>query len=137
MILSAAGGLLTFAMFPGPPHTQEPVPLLLRIFPVVGIAQIGFAVLGLVSGIHFLRLKAWSRNMLEVLTWILLVCLVGFMVYWVLGWIEMASGEVPTAFGVMGAIMGVVVTAIYGVPFGIMLKYLRGPKVKNAINGPA
>jgi hypothetical protein len=31
----------------------------------------------------------------------------------------------------------VVITGIYGVPLGIMLKYLRGPKVRNAINGTA
>jgi hypothetical protein len=31
----------------------------------------------------------------------------------------------------------VVITGIYGVPLGIMLKYLRGPKVRNAVSGTA
>jgi len=59
------------------------------------------------------------------------------MVFWVINWVSMSSGHGPRGFDIMGAVMGVVITGIYGVPLGIMLKYLRGPKVKNAINGNA
>ena len=38
-------------------------------------------------------------------------------------------------FDVMGAVIGVVIIGIYAVPLGIMLKYLRGDKVKNATIG--
>jgi len=35
----------------------------------------------------------------------------------------------------MGAVMGCIFIGIYGVPLGIMLRYLRGEKVKKAISG--
>jgi hypothetical protein len=38
-------------------------------------------------------------------------------------------------FDIMGAVMGVVIIGFYAVPLGIMLKYLRGDKVKNATIG--
>jgi TRAP-type C4-dicarboxylate transport system permease small subunit len=88
---------------------------------------------GLYSGINFLKLKAPSRNILEILTWLLLLLLVGFMVFWAFTWITMTSGHGPKNVSIMGAVMGVVTTGKYAVPLGIMLKFLRGDKVKNAM----
>ena len=36
---------------------------------------------------------------------------------------------------IMGVVMGVIATGIYGVPLVIMLKYLRGDKIRNAVAG--
>jgi hypothetical protein len=33
----------------------------------------------------------------------------------------------------MGAVMGIIVSATYGIPFGIMLKFLRGDRMKMAM----
>lgn len=96
--------------------------------------QVGLASLGLVSGINLLRLKAWARNVLEVRSWLLLLFVLGFMVFWIFSWVSITSSHAPSGFGVMGVLLGVVITGIYGVPLGIMIKYLRGPKVRYAIN---
>jgi hypothetical protein len=115
------------------PEAQEQMPAIFRFFPLLAIIQIVVAIIGLVSGIHFLKLKAWSRNALEILTWVLLLFLVGFGIYWEYGWLSITSGHGPRGFDIMGAIMGIVIIGIYGVPLGIMVKYLKGNKVKNAM----
>lgn len=113
-------------------EVQQDMPVIFRFFPLLAIIQIGLAIIGLVSGINFLKLKAWSRNSLEILTWILLLFMAGFGIFWEYGWLSMSTGHGPKGFDIMGAVMGVVIIGIYGVPLGIMVKYLRGDKVKNA-----
>jgi len=56
------------------------------------------------------------------------------MIFIVFDWVSMSSGHGPGSIDTMGAIMGVIITGIYGIPLGIMLKYLRGPKVRNLID---
>jgi len=119
------------------PEPDQNVQAIFRFFPLLAVSQIGVGVLGLVSGINFLKLKSWSRKVLEVISWLLLMYVVGFGIFWVFSWVSMTSGDGPTGFDMMGTVIGVVITAIYIVPLGIMLKYLRGDKVKNALIGPA
>jgi hypothetical protein len=116
---------------------QQSVPALFRFFPLLAIAQIGVAVFGIISGINFLKLRPWSRNALEILSWLVLLFAIGFMMFWLTNWFSMTSGQGPVGLSIMGAVMGVVVMAIYGVPFAIMLKFLRGDKVKIAIKTAA
>jgi hypothetical protein len=137
MCLSATMAFVSSIMIGEMAKDSPGVPFIFKIFPLLTIVQIGVAVLGLFSGINFLKLKAWSRNVLEGLTWLLLSFTLGFMVFWIFNWISMTSGHGSSGFGVMGVVMGVVITGIYGVPLGIMLKYLRGPKIHNAIYGIA
>ena len=119
------------------PDVQQNVPTFVRFFPLLAIVQIGVAVFGIISGINFLKLKPWSRNALEMLTWLVLLFAAGFMMFWLTNWFSMTSSQVPVGFSIMGAVMGVVVSAIYGVPFAIMLKFLRGDRVKTALNPDA
>jgi hypothetical protein len=135
MCLSAIMAFISSVMIGEMSQHRPGSPFIFKIFPLLAIVQIGVAVLGLVSGINFLKHKAWARNVLEGLTWLLLSFTLGFMVFWIFNWISITSGDGFSGFGMMGAVMGVVITGIYGVPLGIMLKYLRGPKVRNAIYG--
>jgi hypothetical protein len=137
MCLSATMALFSSVMIGKMAQEDPNMPFIFKIFPLLATVQIGFAVLGLVSGINFLKLKSWARNVLEGLTWLLLIFILGFMVFWVFSWVSMSSGHGPKGFDIIGAVMGVVITGIYGVPLGIMLKYLRGDKIKNAIAGIA
>lgn len=137
MCLSSIMALFGSIMMDEMAHHDPDMPFIFEIFSLLAIVQIGVGVLGLVSGINFLKLKAWSRKVLEGLTWLFLVFIVGFMVFWLFNWVSMTSGDSPRGFGIMGAAMGVFITGIYGVPLGIMLKYLRGDKIKNAIAGNA
>jgi hypothetical protein len=137
MFLSATMAIFNLAMIGEMAQNDPELPFIFKIFPLLAAVQIGVSTLGLISGIHFLKLKAWSRSVLEALTWILIILILGFMIFWVFNWVSMGSRHGPHGFGIMGAVMGVVITGIYGVPLGFMLKYLRGSKVRNVINGIA
>jgi hypothetical protein len=120
------------ATIPNDPENQN-LPAIFRFFPLLAIVQIGAALFGIISGVNFLKLKPWSRNALEILTWLVLVFVVGFMLFWVGSWLPMTSNNAPIGFSMMGAIMGVVISGFYGIPLGIMLKFLRSNKVKTAL----
>jgi hypothetical protein len=142
MCLSALMALFASLMMMGQisamsPDAQQSVPALFRFFPLLAIVQIGVAAFGIISGINFLKLRLWSRNALEILSWLVLLFAIGFMMFWLTNWFSMTSSQEPVGLSIMGAVMGVVVMAIYGVPFAIMLKFLRGDKVKTAIKTAA
>lgn len=141
MILSSILALLSWNMIgenaTADPEFQQNMPSIMIYFSYIAMAQLLVAIIGLVSGINFLKLKSWSRIVLEILTLLFILFVVGFGIYWEFGWLTMTSGNGPKGFNVMGAVMGVVIIGIYGVPLGIMLKYLRGDRVKNAMTGPA
>ncbi|MGD9367715.1 MAG: hypothetical protein PVH87_18590 [Desulfobacteraceae bacterium] len=134
-IMALFGSVMIGQMSQSDPEALRNMPTIFKFFPLIAIGQIGVAIIGFVSGINFLKLKIWARNILESLTWLLLIFVVGFMIFWVYNWISMTSGHGPRGFDIMGTAMGVVITGIYGVPLGIMVKYLRGDKVKNAMTG--
>ena len=54
------------------------------------------------------------------------------MVYWIYSWVGISSNAGDMSFRIIGAVMGLVMSAIYIVPLIIMLRYLRGDKVKDA-----
>lgn len=118
-------------------EAQKNMPAIFRFIPLIATIQVAVAITGFVSGINFLKLKAWSRYVLEIVTWILLIFITSFGIYWEYGWLTMTSGHGPKGFDIMGAVMGLVIIGIYGFPLVIMIKYLRGDKVKSAIAGTA
>ena len=115
------------------PDTQFIVYALL----LYAIIKIGVAVLAIVSGINFLKLKSWARNVLEGMTWLFLILIVVYMVFWAFNWVSMSSVYVQRGFNIMVVIIGMIITGISGVPLAIMLKYLRGDTIKNAIASAA
>jgi hypothetical protein len=137
MCFSSIMGLFSFVMIDkmsqGHAAVHPDTPALLKIFPLLAVVQILLGALGVYAGISFLKLKRWSRKTLEILSWVMLAFVVGFMVFWVFNWLSMAAVHGHQGFQFGGAIMGVVVTGIYAVPLGTMVKFLRGEKVKNAM----
>ena len=106
-------------------------------FGVLSVFQVLFAVFIVYSAIMFLRLKAWARLSLEIITWLSLLYIVGFGLFWIVSWFSM-TGQIPDdqgaemlgAFQIFGAIMGAVITLVFAVPLGIIIKYLRGEKIR-------
>jgi hypothetical protein len=128
-----------------PPSTDMPagssvMNSIFQYFGLLLLLQGIVAVLAIWAGVSLLRLKQWARTTIEVLSWIALLYTVGFGIFWVYTWVAMTS-QVPThgapvdpvSFRLMGAVMGVVVTAIFAVPLWIMIRYLRGAEVHMAI----
>ena len=134
MCFSAIIALFSFLMIQTQHEACQNMPAIFGgFFPLIVVVQIGIAVLGIVSGINFLNLKSWSRNVLELLSWLLLFFTLGFIVFWVSNWISITSSHDFHSFNIIGAVMGIVIFGIYSVPLGIMVKYLRCDKVKNAV----
>jgi hypothetical protein len=96
------------------------------LFPAIAAVQLLIGAVGLISGIHFLKLKPWSRSVLEALTWVFVLLAAGSsaipLVLSVRGGAPMAAGE---------AVIIAVIALTYVVPLGIMLRYLRGAKVRS------
>ena len=141
MFLSAIMALFSAVMIDraagADPEALRDMPTIFKFIPLLASIQMAVAVTGLIAGINFLKLKKWSRNILEILTWVLVVFIAGFGIYWEYGWLSMTSGHGPRGFDIMGAVMGLIVLGFYGIPLVFMLKYLRGDKVKNALAGTA
>jgi hypothetical protein len=87
--------------------------------------------------VKFLKLQPWARAALEGLTWLFLTFIVGFGIFWISMWCSMPSRGSPPGFTIVGVAMGIASLAFYGVPMGIVLKYLRGETVKDAMKGTA
>lgn len=105
----------------------------LKFLAIVAGFQLIFAVTGLISGIHFLKLRSWARTSLEILSWLTCVSLIVFLFFWEYQWLKMNLSN-PSQFGnIVGAILGVIVLGFYLTPFVIMIRYLRGQKVQQAI----
>jgi hypothetical protein len=141
MCFSAVMGLFASLMMGqmagADPEMQSEMPAFVRFFPLLAIAQVGLAILAIVAGVKFLKLQAWARAALEGLTWFFLTFIVGFGIFWVIMWCSMSSRGGPPGFTIFGAVMGVASLAFYGVPMGIVLKFLRGQTVKEAMQGNA
>jgi hypothetical protein len=113
------------------------------VFQNLGVLLAFQSVVALISiwaGVSLLRLRAWAKTAIEGLSWLGLLYTVGFGVYWLYMWISMA-GQMPgdvgqidlDMFRTMGAVLGVVVTVTLAIPLGIMIWYLRGKEVREAI----
>lgn len=133
MCFSAIGALFSSVMIrqmsQAHPEALQDTPAIFRFLPLLAPVQVGVGILGIIAGINFLKLKSWARIVLEVLTWLLLFFILVFGIFFVSQW----SGHGPSGFMVMGAVMGVVILGIYAVPLLIIVKYLRGNRVKNAM----
>lgn len=150
MAFSGIMGLLAFSAMPSMPrqlpHAADmpqgfaSMMSMFRYFGWFIVAQLGLAALAVVSGIQFLKLRPWARTALEILSWISLIYVVGFGVFWLAMW-STITGQFPQqdtpvdmgTFKIVGLIMGVFVTLIFAVPLAIMIKYLRGKVVRESM----
>ena len=134
MTLSATMALLGFLLVGNQTSQIDNLPLLFKYFPYFAAIQVVLAITGVVAGINFLKLKRWSRDVLEVLTWLLLIFIVGFSFYWSSQWLTMTSGVKENGFQLMGLITGMVVCVVYAIPLFFMLRALRSTRVRNAVS---
>jgi hypothetical protein len=150
MVFSGIMSLLMFAAMPSltsqlphSPNMPQGVGLMMGMFRYFGwlvAAQLVLAVVAIVAGYEFLKLRPWARAALEILSWISLIYVVGFGVYWLSAWSTM-TGQFPqqdvpfdmATFRTVGLAVAAVVTLAFAVPLGIMIKYLRGKVVREAI----
>ena len=129
-----------------PPLEEAPgafgvVAILFKHFDLLALFQINLAVFIIIASIYFLKLHAWARTALEVVSWLGLTYIVGFGIFWLTAWISasvsMSGGKAPSSeslvFGIFGAVMGVVVIAVYATPLIVIIKFLRGKTIREAV----
>jgi uncharacterized membrane protein YozB (DUF420 family) len=136
MFFSAVMALISSSIIGDMAQVDPNMPFFLKVFPFIAAVQIIVAVVGLISGISFLRLKSWSRNALEMLTWSLIVLIVCFGVFFISHFFSASSANSNFGFGMIELGFMIMIMGMYGIPMVIMVKYLRGEKVKSAMISP-
>ncbi len=125
---------------PGMPQGVGLMTSMFRYFGWLVVAQLVLAAVAIVAGIQFLQLRPWSRTALEMLSWISLIYVVGFGVFWVSTWSTMtgqfaqqgAPFDVET-LRIVGLAVGIFITLAFAIPLAIMIKYLRGKVIREAM----
>jgi lysylphosphatidylglycerol synthetase-like protein (DUF2156 family) len=155
-VLSGIVSLLMLAAMPtlqseltygtGMPQSIGVMTSMFRYFDWLVPAQLVLAAVAIVAGVQFLRLQSWARVALEILSWISLIYVVGFGVFWVSTWStlsgQFAQQGVPfdvETFRIAGLTVGIVVTLAFAIPLAVMIKYLRGKAIREAMlpNAPS
>ncbi len=104
---------------------------LLFLFPLV---PIGVGIFIFMTGASFLKLRPWSRRALEVITWLYLFFLFGFIPLFAI-WRSLMQWYSDESFFTFGNVALYLLSAsVLGLPAIIMLKFLRGKTVKDAIH---
>lgn len=108
------------------------------------LVQMAASVFAVIAGVYYLKLRAWARGTLELLTWLSLAVLISLMFFWLPMWM-MASGQFLPQDGsvdvervkVVGAILGAAVVVVAAVPLAMMIRSLRSKAVREAIRHAA
>ena len=101
----------------------------LRYFDTLAILQILFALFIIIACIQFLKLHAWARAALEGISWLGLVFVAGFGIFW----IAESTADPPPIFGLIGIVMGATIVAIWAVPLVVIIKFLRSIRIREAV----
>lgn len=152
MILSAGMGLVALSMMrettggrlpPLPPDAPAMLRVLYGLMPyfwLLARLQIAFALFVLFAALQFLRRRAWARAALESVAWLGVVFTVGFALIWAATWVSMMStvpaqpgAPSPTFFTILGVVVAVVVAAIWATPLVVILVFLRGRTIRDAV----
>lgn len=106
----------------------------------VTVLQMAMAVPAIVAGVYYLKLRAWARGILELLTWLSLAVLIGFAFFWPPLWVTLSEHLLPKdgsidleRVKVAGAVAGAAVMLVMAVPLAVMIRSLRSKAVRDAI----
>jgi hypothetical protein len=84
---------------------------------LIPLVLIPISILIIASGISFLKLKPWTRKILEILSWLAIILSFGDGIF---GVVHLSSYK-PLLWD-----------GLFCIPFAIIIKYLRGNTVKNS-----
>ena len=152
MILSGGMGFAAFSFMQqlgeempptleGAPFQFSVMEVIFQHFDLIAMVQVAFAIYILIASIQFLKLRRWARTALEVVSWLGLVYIVGFGIFWVASWLDITSSipvtegapGPPPLFGIFGAVMGSIVALVWAVPLVVIIIFLRGKTIKEAV----
>lgn len=126
-----------------PPEAPPVIRFFVALMPFLGVlALVQLVVAGFVlyTAIAFLRRRAWARTALESMTWTSLVGSVALIAAWVYVWVAMTSGIParpgalsPASLTLFGVVAAVFVGAVYVVPLAVIIGFLRGRTIRDAV----
>ena len=132
MLFSSAFGIFASVTMDDRFRANPDMPAFFKIFPPYVLIQMPIAIAGLIAAVSLLKLKAWGRTMLEVTTLIALLAAAGL----VLSDISLSALK-PSHHDVWKVAASYVPLACCCVLFVVMLRYLRGKAIRNAVEGGA
>lgn len=139
-VLSLFGSAQLVAVAPGRvPADLELINTLLSNMGVLVWTQVAIGALSIYAGVQFLKLRAWARTAVEVLTWVSLVYVIINGAFFLFMWESIVTDLSKQmlmdsdALRITGYVTGLTLTAVFAVPLGFMIKYLRAPVVRQAI----
>ena len=109
---------------------------------IVGLTviQSALSIAAILAGVYFLKLRAWARGMLELLSWLTLISVIGMGFIWLPLWMAASEDLLPNVTAVdmhkvkmIGAAVGGVVVIVAAIPLIVMIKSLRGKAVRAAM----
>ena len=116
---------------------------IVRHFALFAAVQVLMGAFVTAAGVAFLKLRPWGRTAVEALSWVSLVGVAASFVFGIFVWSAMTrqipQDEASLSMGNMGQfriaafLIGLVVTLACAIPFGVMIKYLRGEVVRDAV----
>ncbi len=89
-----------------------------RHYFAITILQCLISILEIISGIYFLRLRPWARNLIEWICWVMIVGVLLIGIQFVLPPLDYFS------------VVGLMCTTAFIVPFAILVYFLRTPEVR-------
>lgn len=98
------------------------------------LLQLCISVFSIIAGINFLRLRAWARTLVVILSWVCLSFVVCFGSFWIFEWIMKLQEAAPHKLGVIGLIMNVLFIALYSIPLIVIVRSVRSNKVRMAVS---
>jgi len=106
---------------------------ILGLVGVVVWVQPGVGILGIVAGVHLLKLRPWARTCLELLSWLEVAFFAGIALFWVFLWITVPPEEYRGVHAILPLFMGVLVAGLQAAPFVLIIRAVRSPKVRAAV----
>lgn len=97
-------------------------------------AQIIISAFVIVAAIQFIRLRAWARIVLEVVSWLSLAYVIGTGMMGVATLGNVTGKASPSIFGTAVLMMSVGTMVVFAVPLIVVIWYLRGETITKAVN---
>jgi hypothetical protein len=128
-----------------PDEILESIPGVLFIMQHSGsllILQTICAIFMLIAGIEFLRLRAWARTAVEILSWLCIVFAVMIVLFFIMTWLNISSQMMAfedndgtsSALNVLGIGVGIVLMVLFVIPLLMMIRALRGKAIRDAVS---
>ncbi len=114
------------------PQTIKYIILLHELIQFVAFAVCIFIT---IAGIYFLKLRAWARTGLEIVSWSIIIFMVGYGIFaFLIGWLGLIPrGNTSPVAVVIVVNMAVLILLINGIPLGLNIWFLRSKTVREAI----